>query len=372
MKVVVIGAGVAGLSIGWRLRQAGIEVVVLERAQPGRGATWASAGMIAATAEHAQAQSPEGELGYRARMLWPDFAREIEDASGMKIGYVQSGSLMIAMNRDEAAAYSARAASDPDLKVLSAADARAMEPLLADGIAGALWAEKEAQVDSRALGIALARAFVRSGGTLIVNEAVLCIQMRGGRAVAARTPFGLYEADAVVLAAGAWSGLIDGLPPQAIPPVRPMKGEMLAFAPPAGVPFPRHLIWGNEVYLVPRGEKLLVGATLEDAGFDTGPTDAAEDWLSSRASCVIPALREWRIVEHWAGLRPASPDGLPMLGPSLVSGLFIASGQYRNGILFAPAMAEILCGLVLERPVDFAPFDPRRFDGTLDRIGPNA
>ena len=372
MKVVVIGAGVAGLSIGWRLRQAGIEVVVLERAQPGRGATWASAGMIAATAEYDQAQSPEGELGYRARMLWPDFAREIEDASGLKIGYAQSGSLMIAMNLNEAATYSARAASDPDLKVLSAADARAMEPLLADGIAGALWAEKEAQVDSRALGIALARAFVRSGGTLIVNEAVLCIQMRGGRAVAAHTPFGLYEADAFILAAGAWSGLIDGLPPDALPPVRPMKGEMLALEPPKGVALPGHVVWGNEVYLVPRGDRLLIGATLDDAGFDTGLTDAAEDWLSSRAVSVMPALRQWRIADHWAGLRPGSPDGLPLLGPSKVHGLFIASGQYRNGILFAPAVAEMLSGLVLEHPVDFAPFDPRRFDGALDRVGPDA
>jgi glycine oxidase len=365
VRVVVIGAGVAGLSIGWRLRQAGSDVTVLERAQAGRGATWASAGMIAATAEHGQAQSPEGELAYRARTLWPDFARGIEDASGMCIGYLESGSLMVAMTAEDATLQAKRATADPELKILSAADARAMEPMLVENIAGALWASREAQIDNRALGQALARAFVRTGGELVLNEAVVRIETRDGRAVAALTPAGLYEADAFVLAAGAWSGLIDGLPRDAVPPVKPMKGEMLSLIPPKGLALPGHVVWGNDVYLVPRGDRLLIGATLEDAGFDTGLTRAAEDWLSSRAVSVMPTLRNWRIVEQWAGLRPGSPDGLPLLGPSTVSGLFVASGQYRNGILFAPVVAEILSGLILERPVDFAAFDPRRFSQAL-------
>lgn len=365
MKVVIIGAGVAGLSIGWRLRRAGVDVTILERAQAAQGATWASAGMIAATAEHGQAQSPEGELAYRARTLWADFAREIEDASGMSIDYAESGSLMVAMSEDECAVYAQRAIIDSELKFLSATDAHAMEPMLAENIVGALWAEKESHVDNRALGQALARAFVRAGGTLVLNEAVVRIETRGGRAVGALTQAGLYEADAFVLAAGAWSGLIDGLPGDAVPPVKPMKGEMLSLMPPNGVALPGHVVWGNDVYLVPRGDQLLIGATLEDAGFDTSITQAAEDWLSSRAVSVMPGLREWRIVDHWAGLRPGSPDGLPLLGPSTVSGLFVASGQYRNGILFAPVVAEILSSLILERPVDFAAFDPRRFSRAL-------
>jgi glycine oxidase len=365
VKVVIVGAGIAGLSIGWRLRQAGVSVTIFERAQAGHGATWASAGMIAATAEHEEARSPEGELAYRARTMWPDFAREIETSSGMKIGYNEGGSLMVAMTAQENARYAARAADDPELKVLAAADARIMEPMLSESVAGALWASKEAHVDNRALAQALARSFVRAGGTLSVNEAVVSIESRDGRAVAARSTFGLHEADAFVLAAGAWSGQIDGLPAAAVPAVRPMKGEMLALEPPLGIALPVHVVWGNDVYLVPRGGRLLVGATLEDAGFDTGVTDAAAAWLSGRALSVMPSLRQWRIADHWAGLRPGSPDGLPLLGPTAVSGLFVASGQYRNGILFAPAVAEILSGLVLERPVDFAAFDPRRFAGAL-------
>ena len=365
MNVVVIGAGVAGLAIGWRLRQAGAEVTVLDRAQPGRGATWAAAGMIAATAEAGDAQTPEAALAYRARAMWPDFARAIEEASGLAIGYAQNGSLMVATSEAEAAHQGARAGRDAELSVLTAGEARAMEPLLAGPLFGALWAPKEAQVDNRALGDALARAFKRAGGTLAVNEAVVRIEVHAGRAVGVRTPFGVYGGDAFVLAAGAWSGLIDGLPDAAIPPVKPMKGEMLALTPPASVAVPRHVVWGNEVYLVPRGHRLLIGATLEDKGFDTTLTDAAEDWLSSHALALIPGLRDWTIDEHWSGLRPSSPDGLPILGQSALPGLFIASGQHRNGILFAPAVAETLVRSVLEQGQEQQPFDPRRFAGPL-------
>lgn len=361
MKVVVIGAGVAGLSIGWRLRQAAVDVVVIDRAQAGQGATWAAAGMLSATAEHAEAQAPEGELAHRARRQWPGFAREVEAASGIAVGYAQSGALVIAMTSAQADGYRQRAEVEPDLKMLNASDARALEPMLTNELTGALWAAQEAKVDNRALGRALARAFVSAGGTLVLNETVVRIETQVGRAVAALTPAKLYEADIFVLAAGAWSGLIEGLPPNAIPPVKPMKGEMLALIPPSGVGLPAHVVWGNDVYLVPRGDRLLVGATLEDAGFDTSLTTAAENWLSSRALSLMPGLEDWKIAEHWAGLRPGSPDGLPLLGPSLVSGLFVASGQYRNGILFAPVIAEMLSDLIQERPTDFAAFDPRRF-----------
>jgi glycine oxidase len=144
-----------------------------------------------------------------------------------------------------------------------------------------------------------------------------------------------------------------------------MKGEMLALVPPEQTALPDHVVWGGGVYLVPRGGRLLVGATLEDAGFDTSLTKNAENWLTDRLLRVMPGLKDWAIAEHWAGLRPGSPDSLPLLGPSTISGLFVASGQYRNGILFAPAVAEMLSGLVLERPTDFAAFDPRRFTGSL-------
>ena len=136
---------------------------------------------------------------------------------------------------------------------------------------------------------------------------------------------------------------------------------MLALVPPEGAKLPAHVVWGNGVYLVPRAGRLLIGATLEDAGFDTSLTDEAEDWLSSRAIALMPSVRQWKIDEHWAGLRPGSPDGLPLLGPTTVSNLFVASGQYRNGILFAPSIGDLLSRLVLGHQEGFEAFDPRRF-----------
>ncbi|HXM00564.1 MAG TPA: glycine oxidase ThiO [Rhizomicrobium sp.] len=365
MKVVIVGAGIAGLSLGWRLAQSGASVTVLERAQPGAGATLASAGMIAPTAEHGDETSAEAKFGRASAALWPSFAAEIEQMSGRKIGFRPEGTLLIAQTGDEFAQLQRRGASLPSMKSLSTADALALEPMLAPGIAGALFDPDEAQVDNRAVGLALAVAFIRAGGMLQTNETAVRIDVADNRAAAAVSPFATYHADAIVLAAGAWTARIQGLPPKIMPPVIPVKGEMIALEP--GGPLPTHVIWGNEVYLVPRNGRLFVGATVARDGFDTSLTDAAADWLRAHAVGLMPALAEWETAEHWAGLRPGSPDDLPILGATALDGLFVASGQYRNGILLAPAIAEALRSLILERrsSVDISAFDPRRFTKPL-------
>ena len=181
----------------------------------------------------------------------------------------------------------------------------------------------------------------------------------------------LYEADAFVIAAGAWSGQLAGLSAEALPPVIPVKGEMVALAPPDGVTLPTRLVWGDGVYLIPRRDRLMIGATTSREGFDTSTTDAAENWLLSRARAVMPSLSGWERIEHWAGLRPGTPDDMPLIGETVVPGLFVAGGQYRNGILLAPAIAEALRCLVLERrqPPDVIPFDPKRFSGRILAVG---
>lgn len=357
MKVVIIGAGVAGLSIGWRILQAGASVTILERAQPARAATWASAGMIAAGGELGDATTPDAELAHISCGLWPEFAREIEEATGQNVHYCRCGALMVARTADELAAIKLWSGA----QLLDAASARSLEAGLSSEIAGAVWAPDEAKVDSRALGDSLVNAFVHLGGTLVANEPVLKIKVSGLRAASVETPFAEYEADAFIVAAGAWSGTFDGLPAEAVPPVRPIKGQMLAISPPADEELPNHIVWGNGVYLVPRGDRLLIGATSEDVGFDTGLSDAAADFLSMGARGLIPALAKWNVVERWAGLRPAAPDGLPLLGRTIVERLFVASGQYRNGILFAPAIAQHLCRIVLHGDAENSAFDPRRF-----------
>jgi len=297
MKVIVIGAGVAGLSIGWRLQQAGVAVTVFDRAQPSFGATWASAGMIAAGGELGGAQTPEAEFAHHSSGLWPAFATEVEETAGQSVHYRRCGALIVARSPTELAGLTPWGGAER----LDAAQARAKEPMLAPDIAGAVWDPNEAQVDARRLGVALAKAFVRSGGTLVPNEIVLQVKVEAGRVAGIATPFTKHEADAYVIAAGAWSGGLDGLPGGAALPVKPVKGQMLAVAPSKDGRIPAHIIWGNDGYMVPRDDRLLIGATSEEVGFDTSLTDAAADLLSSR-----PDARSRRMGGGGALGRPAA------------------------------------------------------------------
>ena len=354
MKVVIIGAGIAGLSVGWRLAQEGVQVEILERAQSARAATWAAAGMIAPTAEAGNTDNEEAKFARWSADLWPDFAAQIEEHSGRAIGYRRDGGLLVAMTRDQMAEFSARDSA----VMLNASELRAREPALADTIVGAMWDAQEAQVDNRVLGVALAVACRRAGAKILTLETALEIVSEGG-VLAVRTPFGLHHADKILMAAGAWSAQI--AMPDA-PQVRPVKGEMIALSPPTDTHLPKHVVWGNGVYLVPRKGRLLIGATMQDVGFNTSLTDEATDWLLDRAVALMPMLSGWTINEHWAGLRPGTPDGLPILGETATKNLFVATGQFRNGILFAPAIAETMCRTILgESAPQIAAFSPQRF-----------
>lgn len=366
MRIVIIGAGVAGLSIGWRLLQAGAQVTILERAQAGSGATWAAAGMIALAAELESSPPVEVDFAQKSNSLWPDFAKEVEAVSGRSLGYVRSGALLLGT---DAAAMASRAAADPDLAFLTRETILARWPMLTGEYAGGLWAVNEAHVDNRALGRALAIAFIKAGGVLRPAEAAVNLTQRDGRVTGVATPFHHYYGDAVLLAAGAWSGQLVDVP------VTPVKGEMIALAPPRdeAFDFAGPVVWGPGVYLVPRasghgpdgqegGSRLLVGATMEEQGFDTSLSQTVQQQLRGKAVALMPALARWSLVEHWAGLRPRSPDRLPLLGPSATPGLFIASGQFRNGILFTPAIAALMTDIVLGKAEPIPAFDPRRFD----------
>jgi glycine oxidase len=355
MEIVIIGAGVAGLAIGWRLVQAGAQVTILERSQPGSGASGASAGMIAVTAETLDSRDHEIEFAKYSNALWAGFAKEVEVESGRSIGFSSSGTLILA---DDALALARLARHGT---VVDATRVRELAPLLTGELAGAMWVPEEAHVDSRALALALATAFQKAGGKLAANEAVVRIERQrtadgSERAAVAHTPFGRYHADLFVLAAGAWSSLIEA----DLAPIVPVKGQMIALAPPPGLSLPGPVIWGHGVYAVPRGPHLLIGATTEQAGFDTTPTDEGLETLLTAGARLIPGLRDWNLVDHWAGLRPGSPDGLPLLGPTRLQDLWLAAGQYRNGILFAPAIADLMRDQILGRAAGIAAFDPRR------------
>jgi len=351
MNIVIIGAGVAGLGIGWRLLQQGAAVTILERFQPGTGASWAAAGMLAVTAELEDAAEPERALALRASALWPGFAAELEEVSGRAVFLASDGALLLAADAAGLEAMAGRATGD--LKLVGAEETRALVPLVGSAVGG-LWSPREAHVDNRALSEALAIAVLKAGGTILPNEPGVRIEWQGERAVAVLSPYRRYEADAILVAAGAWSGLLEDIP------IAPVKGEMIALQPPTGVELPGPVVWGEGVYCVPRHGRLLVGATMEEAGFDTSLTEQGRDRLRAAAEALMPGLKSWDLTDHWAGLRPKSPDGLPLLGP-FAPGLFVASGQYRNGILFTPAIAAEMADLILGKGKAIPAFDPRRF-----------
>lgn len=362
MKVVIVGAGVAGLSIGWRLVQAGASVTILERAQPARGATWASAGMIAPAAESLDAHADEVKFSAASAAMWQAFATEVEATSGRQIHYRRDGSVIVAMNDAELTKLGQRAQKNPAMRMLSSPEAHAEIPLLNKDVVGALQDLNDAQVDNRRLGDALVRAFTRTGGTLSSTEAAVKIECDGDVAIGVRTPFAMHHAEAVLLAAGAWTSEIE-MPPQALPPVVPVKGQLLSLVPPELGVLPVPLVWGNGIYLVPRGDRLHVGATSERVGIDTRVTEGARVSLLENARALMPALADWDVEEQWAGLRPGSPDDLPILGETAMKALFVASGQYRKGILFAPAIADAMSSLILNGEVadGIRSFDPKRF-----------
>src|ERR1700748_71858 len=196
MKIVIIGAGVAGLAIGWRLAEAGQDVTILERAQPGTGATWAAAGMLAVTAELLDSGSAEIEFARYSSSLWPDFAKRLEEIVGRKIGYSANGALILADDVTALGRLERQAAAHPSLELVDAGRVREIAPLVTGDTAGGLWSTREALVDNRSLGLALAIAFQKAGGKLMTNEAVVRLERRNGRAAVAPTPFGLYPAEA--------------------------------------------------------------------------------------------------------------------------------------------------------------------------------
>jgi glycine oxidase len=367
-KTVVIGAGVVGLSIAWRLAQAGCPVTVYDRAQAGHGASWAAAGMLAAAVETEPGEEKLLALTLESQKRWPRFAREIEAASGISIGYRDEGTIVVALTRDDAEqlrfSYEFQRSLGLDIDWLSGVEARRREPHLRPGISGAVLSPKDHQVDNRLLGSALAEAARRAGAVLYEHCPVREVELSGGRARGVVTDRGSDAADIVVLAAGAWSREIAGIPASYLPPVRPIKGQMLALSMDPAAPLVRHVIWLPRGYLVPRLDgRLIVGATVEERGFDNRLTAGGLLALIEGAWRAVPAIEELPVAETWVGFRPGSRDDAPMLGPSGIDQLVVATGHHRNGILLTPITADAISGYVLtgRLPEVVVPFTPDRF-----------
>ncbi len=349
MDVVVVGGGLVGCATALRLMKAGAEVTVVERSVPGAEASSAAGGILAPQAESGGA-GPFLTLCLRSRALYPAFVEEVEALSGIRVGFRPSGVLHVAFSEASRERLRARVALQRGLGLsadfLETDAVLRLEPALNPALAGAALFPDDASVDSRLLMRALSMAAARAGVRFVSGHVRALLEV-AGRAAGVDVDGARLEADAVVVAAGAWTGLVPG---SGVSPrqVRPARGQMVMLR--ARLPLLERVAFSDQGYLVPRADgHLLAGSTLEFEGFAKEVTAAGLKHILSLALELLPGLGSLPVVETWAGLRPFTEDQLPVLGPGPLPGLFLASGHFRNGILLAPVTAELLAQAVLAR-----------------------
>jgi glycine oxidase len=375
---VFVGGGVIGLSCAWRAARRGARVAVLDRGEPGRGATGVAAGMLAPVGELTFGEPELLELTLAAARLYPQFVAELEAATGTRSGYERLGALHVALDRDEAAqlrrVHELQRSLELEAEWLPPRRCRDLEPGLTPAFHGGVFAAGEAAVDPRALTRSLVAACAREGAEVRAGCEVLDGVFEGERLVGVRTADDEVRADKVVIAGGAWSGAMAWLPEPARPAVRPVKGQVLELRNRGAEPVARHILASERVYLVPRADgRLVVGATVEEMGFDTAVTAGGVHELLREAYRLLPDVAEMELVDAIAGLRPGTPDNLPLVGPGEIDGLVLATGHFRNGILLAPLTAEAVADLLAgDRRSSF----PRNTSGKDERavttVGPES
>ncbi|MEV5428888.1 glycine oxidase ThiO [Streptomyces sp. NPDC052701] len=370
--VLVVGGGIIGLVTAWRAAQRGLATAVLDP-EPGGGAAQVAAGMLAAVTELHHGEQTLLGLNLESARRYPDFAAELTDATGRGLGYRRSGTLAVALDADDRAhlreLHALQQRSGLDAQWLSGRECRRLEPMLAPGVRGGLRVDGDHQVDPRRLAAALVAACDRAGVVFHRAWAERLTVVRD-RATGVVTTDGTgLEAGQVVLAAGSLSGRLAGVPEAVLPPVRPVKGQVLRLTMPARpTPFlsrtVRAVVRGSHVYLVPRENgELVVGATSEETGWDTTVTAGGVYELLRDAHELVPGITELPLTETRAGLRPASPDNAPLLGPTGLAGLLLATGHHRNGVLLTPVTGDVMAQVLAtgELPEEARPFTPQRF-----------
>lgn len=341
--VIIVGGGIIGLSLAIALRKRGAQVLIVERGEPGHEASHAAAGMLVDCPDETPAALQA--LATASARMYPEFVLELQDESGIHVDLRDQGTIVVPSREH---------AYDP-ANSLPAPFAE-LEPALADPVRPARFL-KERSVDPRALVAAALKAAKHRAVDISSGSTVTTVLLSDGRVSGVATDKTHYAAPIVVNCAGAWSGQF---PPHHFP-TRPVKGQMLAVV---GQRMLKHVIRTPEVYLVPRSDgRILIGATVEEAGYDKRTDAETIHRLHQLAIRLIPALEQARVLEAWAGLRPGTPDGLPILGETSTPGYFAATGHFRDGILLTPitaeVMARVITGVKLEQ--DITPFSPTRF-----------
>ncbi|MEU3921264.1 glycine oxidase ThiO [Streptomyces sp. NPDC029004] len=370
--VLVIGGGIIGLVTAWRAAQRGLRVALADP-EPGGGAAQVAAGMLAAVTELHYGEQTLLGLNLESGRRYPAFVAELEEASGQSVGYRACGTLAVALDADDRAhlreLHALQHRSGLESEWLSGRECRRLEPMLAPGVRGGLRVDGDHQVDPRRLAAALVTACERAGVIFHRGWAERLSVVRDRAAGAVLTDGEELTADQVVLAGGSLSGRLGGVPAEVLPPVRPVKGQVLRLTVPrAYAPFlsrtVRAVVRGSDVYLVPRENgELVIGATSEELGWDRTVTAGGVYELLRDAHELVPGITELPLTETRAGLRPASPDNAPLLGPSALPGLHLATGHYRNGVLLTPITGDVLAELLVTGvlPDEARAFTPLRF-----------
>ncbi|MEV5609408.1 glycine oxidase ThiO [Streptomyces sp. NPDC052225] len=370
--VLVVGGGIIGLVTAWRAAQRGLSVAVVDP-EPGGGAAQVAAGMLAAVTELHYGEQTLLALNLASAHRYPDFAAELAEASGQDLGYRACGTLAVALDADDRAhlreLHALQRKSGLESEWLSGRDCRRLEPMLAPGVRGGLRVDGDHQIDPRRLASALVTACERAGVVLHRSSAERLSVVRDRACGLVLADGTQLAAEQVVLAAGSRSGQLAGVPDEVLPPVRPVKGQVLRLTVPRRhAPFLsrtiRAVVRGSHVYLVPRTNgELVVGATSEELGWDTTVTAGGVYELLRDAHELVPGITELPLTETRAGLRPGSPDNAPLLGPTTLPGLLLATGHYRNGVLLTPVTGDAMAHVLAtgELPDEARPFTPKRF-----------
>jgi len=368
--VAIAGAGVIGSAIARELAGRGLRVLVFDREMPGRAASWAAAVMLSPLGETAGRTGPFLELADWSLSQFAPLADALQSQTGIDIQYRTTGTLHVSVGDADAdldLLAGAPVSTRFDVRAVDADAARAMEPLLTEDVTRAVFIGRDHRVNNRLLAQALVASATAAGATFRSGRPVASIIERDGRVTGVKLASGeSVLAEHVVLAAGAWTGDIAGQRHRV--PVRPIRGQMFAVNArnaTAREPVLEHVLLTHGCYIVPRDDgRLLVGATVEDVGFRDGPTPRGLSGLMQSATRVLPVLADLPVVETWAGFRPGTPDGLPVIGADpLVQGLYYATGHFRNGILLAPATAACIADLVtgVTPAISLDPFSVMRF-----------
>jgi glycine oxidase len=327
-------------------------VAVFERDEVGSGASLAATGMLAAETELEPGGIDLLALSRESQRLWPRFRAQIESESGIDIDYRDQGTLDIALSRDEVERLRLR--HDRQMRAglatqwLDGASVRAREPALRPAVTAGIFSPDDHQVDPRRLVPALRRAVAARGGEIFEHQPVLAIDIAAGRAQGVVTRQGVCSARSVVVANGAWAGAGDLFKAALALPIRPLKGQALALRASARTGLPTHVVWTEQVHLAPKADsRLIIGATVEECGFDRTVSAGGVFALLEGARRALPSIEDMEIEAIWTGLRPTSDDDAPILGTTAIGGLVLAIGHHRNGILLAPITAQTIHDLVV-------------------------